>query len=147
MRVSDGERAAGGGGGRGRGYRAQPGEEAGRHGRHSGRAAQQRRRDEAVGARQQRRRRQPQPLQLRLLQALRLGPAVLEPDLDLRLGQLERGGELRALRDGEVLLLTELLLERGQLLLREWSPRLAIGLVLAEGADLDRAARRLQSEV
>ena len=37
-------------------------------------------------------------------------PSVLEPDLDLGLGELELVGELGSLRDGEVLLLPELLL-------------------------------------
>ena len=37
-------------------------------------------------------------------------PSVLEPDLDLGLGELELVGELGSLGDGEVLLLPELLL-------------------------------------
>ena len=43
-------------------------------------------------------------------------PSVLEPDLDLGLGELELVGELGSLGDGEVLLLPELLLQRRQLL-------------------------------
>ncbi len=61
----------------------------------------------------------------------------MEPDLDLGLGELELVGELCPLRDGEVLLLTELLLQRVQLLGREGGARLPVGFVLPQ-----RAAQR-----
>ena len=54
---------------------------------------------------------EPHPLDLRLREALGLGPPVLEPDLDLGLGQLQVAGELGPLRDGEILLLIVLLLQ------------------------------------
>ena len=75
-----------------------------------------------------------QLLQLGLLQSLGLGAAVLKPDLHLRLGEAERAGELGALGDGQVLLLAELALQRQQLGGGEGRPRLAVGLVLAQGA-------------
>lgn len=75
-----------------------------------------------------------QLLQLCLLQSLGLGAAVLKPDLHLRLREAERAGELGALGDGQVLLLAELALQRQQLGCGEGRPRLAVGLVLAQGA-------------
>lgn len=51
--------------------------------------------------------------------ALPLGPAVLEPDLHLDLGELQGVRDLRPLRQGQVLLGMELLLELEQLLARE----------------------------
>lgn len=83
---------------------------------------------------QQRLGRQLQLLQLGLLQPLGLGPAVLKPDLDLRLSEAQAAGELGALGDGQVLLLAELALQGQQLRGREGRPRLAVGLVLAQGA-------------
>ena len=73
------------------------------------RPGQQRRRD-AKGTRHERRGRKANPLNLGLLDALGLGAPILEPDLDLGLGELELVGELGSLGDGEVLLLPELLL-------------------------------------
>lgn len=73
-------------------------------------------------------------LQFGLLQSLGLGAAVLEPDLYLRLGEAEGAGELRALRDGQVLLLAELALQGQQLRGGERRSRLPVGLVLAKGA-------------
>lgn len=67
-------------------------------------------------------------LLLGLLAAFPLHSAVLEPNLDLRLGEHEAGGHLEALGSGQVLVLTELFLQLQQLLARErraWSPRLA----------------------
>ena len=103
------------------------------------RAAQQGGRDHPVGPGQQGRGGDPQPLQLGLLQPLRLGPPVLEPDLDLRLGELERGGELGPLGDAQVLLGPELFLQGGELLCGEGGAGLAVGLVLPQRADLDGA--------
>lgn len=88
--------------------------------------------------RQQRPRRQPQLLQLCLLQSLRLGPSVLEPDLHLGLGQPQRTRELRPLGDAQVLLVPELLLEGQELLGGEGRSRFPVGFVLAEGAPDDR---------
>lgn len=73
-------------------------------------------------------------LQLSLLQPLRLGPSVLEPDLHLGLGQTQRRRELGPLRNAQVLLLPELLLQRQELLRGERGPRLAVRLVLAQVA-------------
>ena len=50
----------------------------------------------------------------------------------LRFGEGERGGELGALGDGQVLFLAELLFQRHQLLRGEGRARLAVGLVLAQ---------------
>ena len=86
------------------------------------------------GRGQQRPGRQLQLLQLGLLQSLGLGPEVLKPDLDLRLGETQAAGECGALGDGQVLLLTEPTLQRQQLRGGEGRPRLAVGLVLAQGA-------------
>jgi len=74
------------------------------------------------------------PLHLRLLQSLRLGAPVLEPDLDLDLGEFEVRGELGPLRDGEVLLFSVLFLQGVELLGRERRARLAVWFVLAEVA-------------
>ena len=49
--------------------------------------------------------RDPDSIHLGLLQPLRLGAAVLEPDLHLGLGQLELAGEFGSLGDGQILLL------------------------------------------
>ena len=87
---------------------------------------QQRGRD-AEGSRKHRRRSEAKSFDLGLLEPLGLGPPVLEPDLDLCLGELELGGELGPLRDGQVLLLPELLLQAVQLLGRERGPRLPGG--------------------
>ena len=108
---------------------------------------QQRGRDHAVGPGQQGRGGDSQPLKLRLLQPLRLGPPVLEPDLDLCLGELERGRELCPLGDAQVLLGPELLLQGGELLRGEGRARLPVGLVLPQRADLDGSRRGLQRDV
>ena len=71
---------------------------------------------------------------LRLLQSLGLGPPVLEPDLDLGVGQLEAVGELGPLGDGEVALLNILLLQLGELLVGEGSPGLPVRLVFPQSA-------------
>ena len=57
---------------------------------------------------------------------------MLEPDLDLGLGQRQRGGELGALRDGQVLLLAELSLQGEQLRGAEGGAGLTAGLVLPQ---------------
>ena len=71
-------------------------------------------------------------LQLGLLQALRLGPPVLEPNLDLGLGEPQRRAKLGPLRYAEVLLLAELLLERQQLLGGERCAGLPVRFVLPQ---------------
>lgn len=80
------------------------------------------------------------PLQLRLLQSLRLGATILEPDLDLNFCEFEIGGEFGPLGDGEVLLLAVFLLQRVELLGREGGAGLAIWFVLSkvasEGAEV-----------
>ncbi len=94
-------------------------------------------------------------VQLRLLQPLCLGPAVLEPDLDLRLAQLQLIGEVCPLRDGQVLLLLVLVLEGLQLLGGERCALLAVGLVLAKVAaerqlrreDRERRSRLMQKAI
>ena len=96
--------------------------------------ARQQRRGDAEGSRKHRRRGKTQPLQFGLLEPLGLGPPVLEPDLDLCLGELELGGELGPLGDGQVLLLPELLLQAVQLLGRERRSRLPVRLVLPQRA-------------
>jgi len=50
---------------------------------------------------------------------LPLGPPVLEPDLDLRLGEAERERETETLTDGQVASQPELALERRQLVVAE----------------------------
>ena len=75
-----------------------------------------------------------QSLQFRLLEPFCLGPPVLEPDLHLGLRQLQLGGELSSLRYRQVLLLSELLLKRVELLGGEGSPRLPVWLVLPQRA-------------
>lgn len=72
-------------------------------------------------------------LELCLLQPLGFGPPVLKPDFDLGLRQVEGAGELRALGDGEVLLLAELPLQGQQLGRGEGGPGLSVRLVLAQG--------------
>ena len=96
--------------------------------------ARQQRRGDAEGSRKHRRRGKTQPLQFGLLEPLGLGPPVLEPDLDLGLGELELGGELGPLGDRQVLLLPELLLQAVQLLGREGCPWLPVRLVLPQRA-------------
>ena len=54
---------------------------------------------------------------------LPLGPAVLEPDLDLGLGQVEAEGEVESLAHREVAGRLELVLEADQLLVGEGCPR------------------------
>ena len=54
---------------------------------------------------------------------LPLGPAVLEPDLDLGLGQVEAEGEVEPLAHREVAGRLELVLEADQLLVGEGCPR------------------------
>ncbi len=87
---------------------------------------QPRREDRAVG--------HPDLLDLGLLQPLGLGPPVLKPNLHLRLCQAQAVGELCPLCNAEVLLLPKLLLQRHELLRGEGRPRLAVRLVLAQGA-------------
>lgn len=64
---------------------------------------------------------------------LPLGPAVLEPNLHLRLGQAESEGEVEALADAQVSRLFELVLEGDQLLVREGGAR-APGLAAGPAA-------------
>lgn len=67
-----------------------------------------------------------------LLQALGFSSSVLKPDFNLGLRQVEGAGELRALGDREILLLTELSLQGEQLGRGEGGPGLSIRLVFAE---------------
>jgi len=55
--------------------------------------------------------RESNPFDFRLLDPFGLGAPILEPDLDLGLGELELSGEFRPLRDGEVLLLAVFLFQ------------------------------------
>lgn len=71
-------------------------------------------------------------LDFRLLQPLGLGPTILKPNFHLCLGETQRWRELCPLRDAQVLLLPELLLQRQQLLCGEGSARLAVRLVFAQ---------------
>ena len=71
---------------------------------------------------------------LRLCDPLRLRPPVLEPDLDLRLRDVQAGCELRPLGDAEVGLGQVLLLQPVQLLVGERGPRLPVRPVLPQGA-------------
>jgi len=72
-------------------------------------------------------------LQLGLLESLGLGPAVLEPDLDLCLRQAEGPGELGPLGDGQVLFLSEPPLQGQQLGRGEGGPRFSVVLVFSQG--------------
>ena len=73
---------------------------------------------------------------LSLCNSLLLGPPVLEPDLDLGVGQLKFLGKLCPLCDGEVALGFVFLLQVVELLTGEGSPRLPVGPVLPQdGAD------------
>lgn len=74
-------------------------------------------------------------LHLCLLKPLGFGSSVLEPDLDLGLGQRQGGGELGPLGYGQVLLLAKLSLQGQELRGGEGSARLAVGFVLPQGAD------------
>merc|ERR1712203_398198 len=69
-----------------------------------------------------------------LCDPLRLRPPVLEPDLDLRLRDVQAGCELRPLGDAEVGLLLVLLLQLAQLLGGERCPWLPVRSVLPQGA-------------
>ena len=89
---------------------------------------------------------EPQSLQLRLLQTFCLGSPVLKPDLHLSLRQLELGRELCSLCYRQVLLLSELLLKRVELLGGEGSPRLPVWLVLPQRAT-ERPGGRLEPQV
>lgn len=73
-------------------------------------------------------------LHLSLLKPLGFGSPILEPDLDLGLGQRQGRGELSSLGDGQVLLLTELSLQGQKLCGGEGSARLAVGFVLPQRA-------------
>ncbi len=71
-------------------------------------------------------------IQLRFRKPLGLGPPILEPDLDLRLRQLQLIRKLCPLRDREIVLLAILPLESRQLSRRERRPRLPISFMLAQ---------------
>lgn len=66
-----------------------------------------------------------------LLQPFGFGSSVLKPNLDLGLRQIEGAGELCALGDGKILLLTELSLQGQELGCREGGPGLSVGLVFS----------------
>lgn len=74
-------------------------------------------------------------LHLSLLKPFGFSSPVLEPDLDLGLGQRQGGGELGPLGYGQILLLSELSLQRQQLCGAEGSAWLAVGFVLPQGTD------------
>jgi len=61
-------------------------------------------------------------------------PAVLVPGFDLRVAQVQLGGELHAVLDAEVLLSLEALLQSVELVVGERRPRLARLLGLAATA-------------
>ena len=82
--------------------------------------------------RQQRSRKESQPFSLSFFEAFIFGASILEPNLDLSLGETQRGGELSPFRDAEILLLAELFLEGEKLLRCEGGSRLSVGLVLPE---------------
>ena len=92
-------------------------------------------------------RRHPQLFQLGFLEPLGFGPSVLEPNLHLSFGERQGSGEFRPFGDGQVLFLAEFLLQRHQLLGGERSPRLAVGLVLAQLATQLTARRQLGQSV
>ena len=71
-------------------------------------------------------------LRLCLSQSLLLCPSVLEPDLDLGLGQFEVLGKLCSLGHREVLLLAELPLECDELGAGEGSPGFTVFLLFLE---------------
>ena len=71
---------------------------------------------------------------LRLCDPLRLRPSVLEPDLDLRLSDVQAGGKLGPLCDAEVGLLLVFLLQPAQLLGGERGAWLSVRSVLSQGA-------------
>jgi hypothetical protein len=89
--------------------------------------------------------RESNPFDFRLLDPFGLGAPILEPDLDLGLSELELVGELCPLRDGEVLLLAELLLQGVQLLRREGGARLPVGFVLPQRA-FERSGRCIETQ-
>ena len=71
---------------------------------------------------------------VRLLDPLVLGAPVLEPDLDLRLGQVERLGELEAPGSRDVLVALVLQFEPQRLVGREGCPLAPLTGVLATAA-------------
>ena len=75
---------------------------------------------------------QPHPINFGLLQPLGLGPSVLEPNLHLGLGHLERSGEFGPLGDRQILLLFVLGLERGELGGCERRSGFSVGLVFPQ---------------
>jgi hypothetical protein len=85
-------------------------------------------------------------IHLRLREPLGLGPPVLEPDLDLRLRQLQLIRKLCPLRDGQIGLLAILPLQSRQLGLGERRPLLAVSFMLAEGAAQRRQMARHQGD-
>lgn len=70
-----------------------------------------------------------QLFQFGLLESFGFGSAVLEPDFDLGLCEVEGAGELSPFCYGEVLLLAEFALQGQQLRRGEGSSGLAVGLV------------------
>ncbi len=71
-------------------------------------------------------------IQLRFRKPLGLGPPILEPDLDLRLRQLQLIRKFCPLRDREIVLLAIFALESRQLSRSERRPRLPISSMLAQ---------------
>lgn len=80
--------------------------------------------------------------QFRLLETLRLGAAVLKPDLHLGLGQVQGRGEFGPFGDRQVLSLAELPLQSQELLGGERGSRLPVRLVLPQQTLVWTDARR-----
>lgn len=74
-------------------------------------------------------------LHLGFLKPLGFSSSILEPNLDLCLGQRQGRGELSPLGNRQVLLLTKLSLQSQELGGGERSARLAVCFVLPQGAD------------
>lgn len=73
-------------------------------------------------------------IDLSLFNAFVLGPAILEPDLDLRFGQAQRFGQLEATTPGDVLVPMELHLQAKRLLCAESGPLAALSSLLPSPA-------------
>jgi hypothetical protein len=86
-------------------------------------------------------RRHPQFFQFGFLETFGFGPSILEPNFHLRFGQGQGSGKFSPFGNGQVLFLSEFLLQGHQLLCGERRSRFAIGFVLAQLAT-ELTARR-----